>query len=200
MSLAVTDVGSGHPILLVHGQPGSRADWSRLIPLLAGDHRVLAVDRPGYGESGGEAVGLLENAQPARAPPRGSLGARGDDRRPLARRRDRARNGRAVAGRRRTRADRNGRRRRHGRPARSPARDSARELARRDGRALGGARAAAVRRRSRRLRDRRLGLARRARASRESSGRCCASATCSRPGSTRSWCRRPWSSAAVTGS
>ena len=62
MSLAVTDVGSGRPILLVHGQPGSRADWSRLIPLLAGDHRVLAVDRPGYGESGGEAVGLLENA------------------------------------------------------------------------------------------------------------------------------------------
>ena len=38
------------------------------------------------------------------------------------------------------------------------------------------------------------------RASRGSSGRCCASATCSRPGSTRSWCRRPWSSAAVTGS
>ena len=36
MSLAVTDVGSGRPILLVHGQPGSRADWSRLIPLLAG--------------------------------------------------------------------------------------------------------------------------------------------------------------------
>jgi pimeloyl-ACP methyl ester carboxylesterase len=63
MSLAVTDVGSGHPILLVHGQPGSRADWSRLIPLLAGDHRVLAVDRPGYGESGGDAVGLLENAR-----------------------------------------------------------------------------------------------------------------------------------------
>jgi pimeloyl-ACP methyl ester carboxylesterase len=62
MSLAVTDVGSGHPILLVHGQPGSRADWSSLIPLLSGEFRVLAVDRPGYGESGGEAVGLLENA------------------------------------------------------------------------------------------------------------------------------------------
>jgi pimeloyl-ACP methyl ester carboxylesterase len=62
MSLAVTDVGSGHPILLIHGQPGSRADWSRLVPLLARDYRVLAVDRPGYGESAGDAVGLLENA------------------------------------------------------------------------------------------------------------------------------------------
>jgi 3-oxoadipate enol-lactonase len=62
MQLAVTDVGSGNPILLVHGQPGSRADWSRLIPLLSGEFRVLAVDRPGYGESGGEALGLLDNA------------------------------------------------------------------------------------------------------------------------------------------
>jgi pimeloyl-ACP methyl ester carboxylesterase len=61
--LAVTDVGAGPPVLLVHGQPGSRADWLQLVPLLAVDHRVLSVDRPGYGESGGEAMGLLENAE-----------------------------------------------------------------------------------------------------------------------------------------
>jgi pimeloyl-ACP methyl ester carboxylesterase len=62
-TLAVTDVGAGPPVLLVHGQPGSRADWLRLVPLLATDHRVLSVDRPGYGESGPDAVGLLENAE-----------------------------------------------------------------------------------------------------------------------------------------
>ena len=61
--LAVTDVGAGPPVLLVHGQPGSRADWRRLVPLLADDHRVLSVDRPGYGDSGGEAVGMIENAE-----------------------------------------------------------------------------------------------------------------------------------------
>jgi pimeloyl-ACP methyl ester carboxylesterase len=62
MSLAVTDVGAGPPVLLVHGQPGSRSDWSGVIPLLAATHRVLAVDRPGYGESRGAATGLMENA------------------------------------------------------------------------------------------------------------------------------------------
>jgi pimeloyl-ACP methyl ester carboxylesterase len=60
--LAVTDVGAGPPVLLVHGQPGSRADWLQLLPLLTDTHRVLSVDRPGYGASAGEAVGLLENA------------------------------------------------------------------------------------------------------------------------------------------
>ena len=61
--LAVTDVGAGPAVLLVHGQPGSRADWLGLVPLLSEDFRVLSVDRPGYGTSGGEAVGLLENAE-----------------------------------------------------------------------------------------------------------------------------------------
>ena len=56
-SLAVTDVGAGSPVLLVHGQPGSRADWLGLVPLLSGDHRVLSVDRPGYGESGAQRSG-----------------------------------------------------------------------------------------------------------------------------------------------
>lgn len=61
--LGVTDIGAGPPVLLVHGQPGSRADWLGLLPLLADGHRVLSVDRPGYGESGGEAIGLLDNAE-----------------------------------------------------------------------------------------------------------------------------------------
>jgi pimeloyl-ACP methyl ester carboxylesterase len=58
----VTDVGSGPPVLLVHGQPGSRVDWRALIPLLATDHRVIAVDRPGYGTSTEESLGLEQNA------------------------------------------------------------------------------------------------------------------------------------------
>jgi pimeloyl-ACP methyl ester carboxylesterase len=61
-SHVVTDLGAGAPVLLVHGQPGSRADWSRLIPLLAVDHRVIAVDRPGYGASSEAAIGLVDNA------------------------------------------------------------------------------------------------------------------------------------------
>lgn len=61
--LAVTDIGAGPPVLLVHGQPGSRADWRGLVPLLADSHRVLSVDRPGYGATGGQAIGLLENAE-----------------------------------------------------------------------------------------------------------------------------------------
>jgi pimeloyl-ACP methyl ester carboxylesterase len=59
---AVTDVGSGPPILLVHGQPGSRADWRGLIPLLASDHRVIAIDRPGYGSNRAPSLGLEQNA------------------------------------------------------------------------------------------------------------------------------------------
>ena len=59
----MTDIGAGPPVLLVHGQPGSRADWRGLVPLLADSHRVLSVDRPGYGATGGEAIGLLENAE-----------------------------------------------------------------------------------------------------------------------------------------
>lgn len=61
--LAYTDVGAGPPVLLVHGQPGSRADWQGLVPLLSADHRVISVDRPGYGASGGKAVGMIANAE-----------------------------------------------------------------------------------------------------------------------------------------
>lgn len=48
---AAVDVGiagTGPVVVLIHGQPGSAQDWSRVIPLLATHHRVIAVDRPGY--------------------------------------------------------------------------------------------------------------------------------------------------------
>lgn len=36
-------------VVLLHGQPGTADDWYRVIPLLSNDHRVISVDRPGYG-------------------------------------------------------------------------------------------------------------------------------------------------------
>lgn len=40
---------AGAPALvLLHGQPGTAGDWYRVAPLLSTDHRVIAVDRPGY--------------------------------------------------------------------------------------------------------------------------------------------------------
>jgi pimeloyl-ACP methyl ester carboxylesterase len=35
-------------VVLLHGQPGTAGDWYRVVPLLSPDHRVIAVDRPGY--------------------------------------------------------------------------------------------------------------------------------------------------------
>ena len=49
-------------MLLLHGQPGSKSSWAPLIDILAHRFRVLAPDRPGYGETEGEAMGMAENA------------------------------------------------------------------------------------------------------------------------------------------
>jgi pimeloyl-ACP methyl ester carboxylesterase len=35
-------------VVLLHGQPGTAGDWYRVVSLLSTDHRVIAVDRPGY--------------------------------------------------------------------------------------------------------------------------------------------------------
>jgi pimeloyl-ACP methyl ester carboxylesterase len=61
--LASTDRGTGHPVVLLHGQPGSGASWDPVTDLLAPDFRVLAPDRIGYGKSVGEARGLAANAE-----------------------------------------------------------------------------------------------------------------------------------------
>ena len=49
--LAYESSGSGAPLLLIHGLTESRRMWDPLIPALAADHAVLAVDLPGHGES-----------------------------------------------------------------------------------------------------------------------------------------------------
>ena len=64
MELAASDVGSGpRAVVLLHGQPGSGADLGALADALAPHMRVIVPDRPGYGRSGGEAVGFEENAR-----------------------------------------------------------------------------------------------------------------------------------------
>lgn len=55
--------GSGPSVILLHGQPGTGASWGSLIDTLAEDHHVLAPDRPGYGATPGEALGLHGNAE-----------------------------------------------------------------------------------------------------------------------------------------
>jgi pimeloyl-ACP methyl ester carboxylesterase len=60
--LASIDRGSGPAVLLLHGQPGTGASWDAVTDLLAGEYRVLAPDRIGYGRTGGRAQGLAGNA------------------------------------------------------------------------------------------------------------------------------------------
>ena len=53
---------SDPPVLLVHGQPGSAADFERLQPQLTPSRPVLAPDRPGWGTSEEPAGGFAYNA------------------------------------------------------------------------------------------------------------------------------------------
>lgn len=53
----VEDVGSGDPIVLVHGLGTDSGAWNRVVPGLAEHHRVITVDLPGYSlRSLGDAV------------------------------------------------------------------------------------------------------------------------------------------------
>lgn len=49
MSLEYTRVGSGPPLLLVHGVGSRREAWGPVLPLLAEHRDVIAVDLPGFG-------------------------------------------------------------------------------------------------------------------------------------------------------
>ena len=62
---ATIDRGSGPPVLLLHGQPGTGSSWDPVTDRLVDRHRVLAPDRPGYGATEGEARGLAANAEVA---------------------------------------------------------------------------------------------------------------------------------------
>ena len=49
--LVHTRTGSGPPIVLMHGIGMSRHVWDPVVPLLAREHEVIAVDLPGFGDS-----------------------------------------------------------------------------------------------------------------------------------------------------
>jgi pimeloyl-ACP methyl ester carboxylesterase len=49
--------GAGPPVVLIHGNPGSGQDWTRLFAPLAAHHEVIAFDRPGHGRSQRPKVG-----------------------------------------------------------------------------------------------------------------------------------------------
>jgi pimeloyl-ACP methyl ester carboxylesterase len=67
---------SDHQIVLLHGQPGSAADWQQLAGRLPEALRVVALDRPGYGASRQPAGGFRVNARVVLA----ELDARGIER------------------------------------------------------------------------------------------------------------------------
>jgi pimeloyl-ACP methyl ester carboxylesterase len=67
---------SDHQIVLLHGQPGSAADWQKLADRLPEALRVVALDRPGYGASRQPAGGFRVNARVVLA----ELDARGIER------------------------------------------------------------------------------------------------------------------------
>jgi pimeloyl-ACP methyl ester carboxylesterase len=54
--------GPAPVVVLLHGQPGTASDWYRVVPLLSPDHRVIAVDRPGYCGEPSEARDWAGNA------------------------------------------------------------------------------------------------------------------------------------------
>ncbi len=51
MRIAYTRVGTGPPLVLLHGAPCDSRTWQRMLPDLARDHTVIAWDAPGFGES-----------------------------------------------------------------------------------------------------------------------------------------------------
>jgi pimeloyl-ACP methyl ester carboxylesterase len=47
----VIDIGEGDPVVFVHGLSGSWVNWLENIPHFAREHRVIAMDLPGFGHS-----------------------------------------------------------------------------------------------------------------------------------------------------
>jgi pimeloyl-ACP methyl ester carboxylesterase len=49
--LNTIELGQGPPLVFVHGLSGSWQNWLEQLPVLADEHRVLAMDLPGFGHS-----------------------------------------------------------------------------------------------------------------------------------------------------
>ncbi len=54
---------AAHELVLLHGQPGSPADWQRVAARLPAQLHAVAADRPGYGSSRFPAGGFAANAR-----------------------------------------------------------------------------------------------------------------------------------------
>ncbi len=50
-SVNTIDLGEGPPLVFVHGLSGSWPNWLEQLPVFAHDHRVIAMDLPGFGHS-----------------------------------------------------------------------------------------------------------------------------------------------------
>jgi pimeloyl-ACP methyl ester carboxylesterase len=53
LDIRYTRIGAGEPLLLIHGIGHRRQAWDPVVPLLATEREVIAVDLPGFGESPG---------------------------------------------------------------------------------------------------------------------------------------------------
>lgn len=51
VKLAVHETGHGKPLILIHGLGASSYTWREIVPELAKDRRVIAIDLKGFGES-----------------------------------------------------------------------------------------------------------------------------------------------------
>ncbi len=58
----VHDHGDGPAVVLLHGQPGTAADWVGVVNCLPSTVRAVVPDRPGYGRTDGRATGFAGNA------------------------------------------------------------------------------------------------------------------------------------------
>jgi putative heme transporter len=54
---------SAHELVLLHGQPGTAADWDPVMARLPAQLHAVAIDRPGYGASRRPAAGFNANAE-----------------------------------------------------------------------------------------------------------------------------------------
>ncbi len=63
--LNVIELGEGPPVLFVHGLCGSWQNWLEQLPAFAREHRVIAVDLPGFGRSAmpGERISIAGYAR-----------------------------------------------------------------------------------------------------------------------------------------
>lgn len=55
----VQEMGEGPAVVLLHGTGAATHSWRHLLPLLAQDHRVIAMDLPGHGFTRGRPAGGL---------------------------------------------------------------------------------------------------------------------------------------------